>query len=47
MDRLKRSFDEVDVHNIITLIESKLYQKKQDTELVNLGGLVYIFPCVL
>jgi len=43
---LKRSFHEGDIHNIITKIESTLYQKKPDSEIVNLGELVYVFPAL-
>jgi len=45
--RLNRSFDEFDVSQIVTKIESGGVTKtKEQSDLVDLGGVVYLFPLV-
>jgi len=34
------------VSQIVKKIEDTLYQKKEDSEIVDMGGLVYVFPSV-
>jgi len=44
--RLQRSFDEYDVSQIVTKIESNVTKTKEQSDLMEMGGVVYLFPFV-